>query len=124
MGGKDQDFQSCSDELRVDASMTDYGVLTIRLAGVLDIATSHQLTDALGQWLGIDECIVDLSECEFVDSNGIRALLTCKYEVEGGGRMRLVGAPANVGRALKLAGLQSVLEIASDESAAQDSPRP
>jgi anti-anti-sigma factor len=98
------------DELRVEASMTGSGRLSMRLVGDLDAATSHRLTDELGQWLGVRECIVDLSDCRFIDSNGIRALLMCHHEL-GPGTMRLVGANDSVERALRVSGIDGELEM-------------
>jgi anti-anti-sigma factor len=94
--------------LTVDASMAGDRTLTVRLAGELEVATSHRLTDALGDWLDIKQFVVDLSECGFVDSSGVRALVICSHEV-GAGRMRVIGARPTVERALTLAGLGSVL---------------
>jgi anti-anti-sigma factor len=98
------------DELQVKASMTGSGKLLIRLIGEFDVATSGRLTAELGQWLGVRECTVDLTECDLIDSNGIRALLRCRDEL-GPGSVRLIGVNGRIERALKTAGLESELEI-------------
>jgi anti-anti-sigma factor len=98
------------DELQVKASMTGSGKLLLRLVGEFDAATASGVTDELGQWLGVRECTVDLTECPVVDSAGIRALLHCRHEL-GPGSVRVVGVSRSVERTLRAAGLESELEI-------------
>ena len=101
------------DELRIQASMVGTKTLMFRVVGELDAVTSEQLIGAMGEWLGIRECVIDLTACGFVDASGIRALLLCQQAIDPDGTMRLVGVAPNVERTLRSAGLQSVLEISA-----------
>ena len=60
------------DEFHVEASMSGYGALMLRVVGELDAATSDELIAALSEWLGITELTVDLSECTLIDSRDSR----------------------------------------------------
>ena len=54
-----------------------------------------------------------------MDSSGIRALLLCQRELNGGtGTMRLVGVTPHVERVFKIAGIEAVLEIGTVEATA------
>lgn len=100
-----------SDEFCIDAAMTDWGTLTLRVCGELELATADRLRDALAEWLGIRECVIDLCDCDFIDSSGIRALVGCKHDIGPDASLRLVGLAPNVERTLRLAGVDSMLEL-------------
>jgi anti-sigma B factor antagonist len=101
-----------SDQFRIDAAMTDWGTLTLRVSGDLELATAEGLGDELAEWLGIHECVVDLSDCHFIDSSGIRALVACKHDIGPDATLRVIGVAPNVERTLRLAGVDSLLELA------------
>ena len=96
---------------RVVASMPTLGVLTLTVVGDLDAATAHHLTEELGEWLGIDELIIDLHDCRFIDSHGLRALLDCRLGIGSQASMRVFGAPADVAATVRLAGLDTLLGL-------------
>lgn len=96
--------------------MTELGTLTLRVHGELELSTADALVDALSEWLGIQRCVIDLSDCDFVDSTGMRALLECHRQVGPSAEFRMVGARPHVARALQLAGL--------DEHLGLDAPLP
>jgi anti-anti-sigma factor len=100
-----------SSELRIESDMTELGTLTMRIVGVLDADTAHRVDEALAEWLGISELVIDLSGCTFVDSDGISALLTCRHELAGGASLRLVGVHPNLEHTLRLAGLDTILGL-------------
>ena len=67
------------------------GASRIAVRGELDIATAEQLAEPLGIALSAgDHLVLDLSECEFIDSAGLRLVL------------RANGALGNRGKALVL----------------------
>jgi anti-sigma B factor antagonist len=101
------------DEFRVETYPTDEGVLGVRVHGDLDTATADRLVDAVDAWPApVTTCVVDLHDCEFLDSSGIRALLLCQRALDSGsGTLRLVGVPPHIERVLRIAGVQEVLEI-------------
>ena len=99
------------DEFHVEASMSGYGALLLRVVGELDAATSDELIAALSEWLGITELTVDLSECTLIDSRGLKAVLECRHQIGEAAEMRLVGVPSNIEHTLRLAGLETVLGL-------------
>jgi anti-sigma B factor antagonist len=100
-----------SDQFRIDPAMTDWGTLTLRVSGDLELATADQLGDAVAEWLGIRELVIDLSDCNFIDSSGIRAMVGCKHDIGPDATLRVVGVAPNVERTLRLAGVDSLLEL-------------
>jgi anti-anti-sigma factor len=91
--------------------------LGVRVVGELDMATAEELTDAVAAWpQPVSRCVVDLSECRFIDSSGIRALLMCQRGLDGGGgQVELTGVSAHVDRVLRIAGVHQMLRIAADD---------
>jgi anti-sigma B factor antagonist len=89
--------------------------LCIAVAGEVDAYTAPemraQLLDALGQHPLV---IVDLSAVDFMDSQGLAALLRARQEAEASGRgLRLEGVPSRVLKLLRLTRLESVFTIDS-----------
>ena len=101
------------DEFQLETSVTESGVLAMRVLGELDVATADRLINAFNVWREpINECVVDLSGCDFVDSSGIRALLLCRQQLESENRrMRLVGLTPNVERTFTTAGMDAVFQF-------------
>jgi anti-anti-sigma factor len=102
------------DEFRLETYLIEAGTLGVRVVGELDMATAVELTDAVGAWpQPVNRCVVDLSQCSFIDSSGIRALLLCQRELDGGsGVVQLTGVSAHVDRVLRIAGVHQVLRVA------------
>ena len=102
-------------EFQLETFLTEGGALGVRVVGELDMATAEELTDAIAAWPErVERCVIDLSRCSFLDSSGIRALLMCQRELDGGnGTMQLIGVAPHVERVLRIAGVHEVLEIAS-----------
>src|SRR5438093_13664749 len=75
---------------------------SFRLAGELDLATSGELIRQLGGTMqAIGDLRLDLQALEFVDSAGIRALITVCQELRGG-RLFLRSPSGEVARVLDL----------------------
>ena len=98
-------------EFLIESEMNSPGRLTMRVVGELDAATADRLCETLGEWLGITECVIDLSDCTFVDSRGLSALLRCRREIGELTPMQLVGVQPNVEHVMRLAGLESYLGL-------------
>jgi anti-anti-sigma factor len=98
-------------EFRIDAEMATPRTLTMRVIGELDADTADHLHETLAHWLGITGCVIDLSDCDFIDSRGISALLRCRLELPADAWIRLDAVPPNVEHTLRLAGLDTVFEI-------------
>lgn len=89
------------------------GVARATLAGELDLLSAPRLDEALRRpelaespWL-----VIDLRELEFMDSTGLRALLTAHGRAnEGGRRLSLVVGEGAVGRLIELTGVRDIVE--------------
>jgi anti-sigma B factor antagonist len=94
------------------------GVRVIAVAGELDIATAPELCARLDRSRAIrsPRLLVDLSDVDFCDSTGLRALLGAASEVRAhGGRFAIVCPPAgDVARLLDVVGASEWMAIHSD----------
>jgi anti-anti-sigma factor len=101
------------DEFQLETFLTEGGALRVRVVGELDMATAEAFTDAIAaspDW--VNRYVVDLTDCTFLDSSGIRALLICQRRIDdGNGTMQLVGVMPQVERVLRIAGAHQVLQI-------------
>lgn len=91
--------------------MSELGTLTMSVKGELELSTADSLLDELGEWLGIRECIVNLSGCDFVDSVGIRALVECRHQIGPESSLRLVGLTPRLARLLHRTGLDQIATL-------------
>jgi len=94
-------------------------VWEIKIEGELDLAFADQLTAALDRAAGSRVVLIDLSECEFIDSTGtsviVRAYVAMKKE---GRRLALVAPASQIRRYLEMIGLmQDNLVFESAETA-------
>ena len=101
------------DEFRIETFSADGEALGVRVHGELDTATADRLLEAVEAWSEpVSSCVVDLEHCEFLDSSGIRALLLCQRQLDGGhGQLRLIGVKPHIERVLRIAGVQEVVQI-------------
>jgi len=77
----------------------------LKLVGELDLATTPELSKALlDPSLPETQLRLDLSELTFVDSCGIRAILTLARSHDGRGRLVLLDPSAQVSRLFELLG--------------------
>jgi anti-sigma B factor antagonist len=94
------------------------GVRVIAVAGELDIATAPQLCARLdaSRITRRPRLLVDLSDVEFCDSTGLRALLGAASEVRAhGGRFAIVCPPSgDVARLLDIVGAGEWMAIHAD----------
>jgi anti-sigma B factor antagonist len=94
------------------------GVRVIEVAGELDIATAPRLCARLDALRARrrPRLLVDLTEVDFCDSTGLRALLGAASEVRAhGGRFAIVCPPSgDVARLLEIVGAGEWMGIHSD----------
>jgi anti-anti-sigma factor len=93
------------------------GCSVFHLSGELDACTAALVEEAMGPRLkGSEEpLVVDLRDLEFIDSTGIRLLLTLVQQRLRGGTVTLVRPKAGVARkALDLVGLSRVIPTVDD----------
>ncbi len=97
--------------------------MVVSVRGELDIATSPDLRDLLAESGGeVDSPIViDLTDCEFIDSTGLATLLHgAGRERAGAGRVALVSSPGEVRKLLELTAIDRTIPVfeALDEAIA------
>ena len=85
---------------------------TIAAVGVIDSHTADSLSDQL-QALGTEgDIALNLQGVDFIDSSGLRSIVTGHQALEGGGnRLVLVGVSDAVTRLLEITGLQDHLHF-------------
>jgi anti-sigma B factor antagonist len=88
------------------------GALVVIPRGELDLATAPALEAALDRALtAAPRVVLDLRELEFIDSSGLRALLTARRRAQdAGAEFSLVAGDRGLERTLEIAG---VLEVFS-----------
>lgn len=94
-----------------------YG-LHLRLAGELDIATAGDLREAITVLSARDlaNLCLDLTDLDFLDAAGLRALLaTHRLVTEHGGRLVLTGLRPLTRRMLRITGLHEILTVQDQE---------
>ena len=101
------------DEFRIETFLADDASLGVRVHGDLDTLTADRLLAAVEAWPDpVSSCVVDLENCDFLDSSGIRALLLCLRHLDrSNATMRLVGVKPHIDRVLRIAGVQEVVQI-------------
>jgi anti-anti-sigma factor len=92
------------------AGVSPYAAV-VKLCGEHDVATRDELTGALAPLYG--DLLLDLSECEFIDSSVIALVLRKSQELtRDGHRIELVvEAGSNVERALQIVDIRQFLTI-------------
>lgn len=107
-------------ELEIAELVAD-GWLRLQLRGELDMASVPLLLDALaearpaGDASGIE---VNLREVTFIDSTGVRALISIDELCREAGRLwRIAQAPEQVRRVLRIAGVLDRLPVQAGEDA-------
>jgi anti-sigma B factor antagonist len=95
--------------LKVDIERTG-GASVARLQGELDLSTANDLESALAG--SGDDVVLDLRGLEFIDSAGLRAVLSLEQRLRrAGGRLRLVPGPESVQQVFTITGLEARLEF-------------
>jgi anti-anti-sigma factor len=85
------------------------GCREIRIEGELDLAVADQLQEAIARCRG-EQTLIDLADCDFIDSTGIAVIVRAHREwaEDGGGRL-LVHSPCDqVLRILTITGLTGI----------------
>ena len=90
------------------------GLLTVKVIGELDQSTAPILRDELSSSLAdpTDPILVDLSDCDFIDSTGLSLLVETKRRLEEHQKRFGVCCPdADVRRLLELTGIDRALGL-------------
>jgi len=91
-------------------------VLTVQIAGELDLSTSpafrERIEAELGQNQEIQHLILDFKETSFIDSSGLGAILgRYKSMAQRNGKVSAVNVPPHLQRLFELSGLLKVMAI-------------
>jgi stage II sporulation protein AA (anti-sigma F factor antagonist) len=94
----------------------EQGVRTISVRGELDLSTAPELEGPLNQALENDEgsLLIDLSQCEFIDSTGIALIVRAWQHLDSGknGRVLVLCTENNqVRRVLEITGLELSIPV-------------
>jgi len=93
--------------------------------GELDLGTAPELEGPLEEAVGANEpLLIDLSECEFIDSTGIAMIVRAWQQLAdgdgdgGSGRVVICSANEQVRRVLEITGLELSIPAYDDRDAA------
>lgn len=99
----------------VSASDLDGGIKVISVRGELDLSTASDFERPLEEALesGEGPVLVDLSECEFIDSTGIALIVRAWQRLDGSGGRGLLICSYNdqVRRVLEITGLELSIPV-------------
>jgi anti-anti-sigma factor len=93
------------------------GVRVVAVRGELDLSTAPDLEGPLEEALGDGEAsvLIDLTECEFIDSTGIAMIVRAWQQLDGdeerGGRLVISNSNDQVQRVLEISGLNLSISI-------------
>lgn len=101
------------------------GVRVVAVRGELDLGTAPELEGPLEEAIGAAEpLLIDLSECEFIDSTGIAMIVRAWQRLAdgdgdgGGGRVVICSANEQVRRVLEITGLEVSIPVHESRDAA------
>jgi anti-anti-sigma factor len=89
------------------------GGTVVSVAGELDLSTVSIFEAELAALIRHDRVVVDLTECTFLDSSALRALVVAhKAATEEGGTFSLAAPTAAIRRVLEVASIDRVIAVA------------
>jgi anti-anti-sigma factor len=100
----------------VTTETVEAGIQRISVRGELDLGTAPRLEEALaaarsGEGISV---LIDLSDCEFIDSSGVSLIVNCWRDLEqkeGSEQLVLCCPKAQVKRLLKITGVEGSISI-------------
>lgn len=110
----------------VSSEKVEGSIRTFTVRGELDMSTAPELERGLEEALAEPgaSILIDLSECEFIDSTGIALIVHTwqRLDREGGGggegRLVLCGVNHQVRRLLQITGVEGTISIHEERDAA------
>jgi anti-sigma B factor antagonist len=107
------------------AALLDDGVRVIAVSGELDLSTASDLAAPLEDAVAAADAsvLIDLSECEFIDSTGIALIVRAWQRLDrdagdGSGRVVICSDNEQVRRVLEITGLELSISIHRTREAA------
>jgi anti-anti-sigma factor len=99
-------------EFDVSTRLVSEGTLTVGVVGELDMSTSVRVEEAISFAPPADRVIVDLTQCSFLDSAGVRLLVKTHRELaSAGGRVELVASDPNILRVLEITNVGTMMPV-------------
>jgi anti-sigma B factor antagonist len=106
-------------DFAVDVDPDFDGAALVQVTGELDLATSGELEAALERMPAAGRIVIDLTDCDFLDSSGVRVLLAGATRSEAqGGRVVVVAPDPRIRRVLELTGVEDKLTVRETRAAA------
>jgi len=112
-------------QFEIDSGPGPDGVCVVRVRGEVDMSHEEELRAELRRAVAseADGIVVDLTECEFIDSSGVRALLLSREAQEsekGADALAVAASSEQILRILSVMGVDRVIPIRPtvDEAAA------
>lgn len=105
----------------VESEELEDGIRAFTVRGELDMSTAPDLERELDPALADPgaSIMLDLSECEFIDSTGIALIVRAWQRLgKGGGRLALCSHNLQVRRLLKITGVESSIPMHAQRDAA------
>jgi stage II sporulation protein AA (anti-sigma F factor antagonist) len=108
------------------AAQLEDGIRVVSVRGELDLGTASELEKPLEDAIssGNASVLIDLSECEFIDSTGIAMIVRVWQQLdqaadgEGSGRVVICSDNEQVRRVLDITGLELSIQIHGDREEA------
>jgi anti-sigma B factor antagonist len=111
----------------VQAEELGNGIRAVTVRGELDMNTAPELEDRLDEVTGeTPKVVLDLSECDFIDSTGIAVIVRSWQRLDrdgegpGSGRLVLCCDNTQVMRLLTITGVESSISVHAERAAALD----
>jgi anti-anti-sigma factor len=106
--------QTSSPEQHAGLSITvdrDEGNTVVTAQGEIDLETSPELSAVFAELEAPGDVDVDLAGVTYIDSTGLRALLTARdAAIEAGGTLRISATSSIVARLIEITGCSELLE--------------
>ncbi len=99
--------------LQLSTKSLPAGATVVSVAGELDLATVAAFEAELATLVRHDRVIVDLTDCTFLDSSALRALVVAhRAATEEGGTFSLAAPTPAIRRVLEVASIDRVIAVA------------
>lgn len=103
-------------QFEIDSGPGPEDVYLVRVAGEVDMSHEEELRGELRAAVAADAkgIVVDLTECEFIDSSGVRALLLSReaqHPEDGAEHLAVAAASEQILRILAVMGVDRVIPI-------------
>jgi anti-anti-sigma factor len=108
---------STSGDFDVQVATMPGDAVVVEVSGELDLATAPRLEAAITEAGRASRLVVDLSECTFLDSAGVRALASAVHE-KTQRPVALVVTDPGIMRVIEITRLDTLLEVHSTREAA------